>query len=53
VKNIKMVIKGIGLEGVDYSYDSEWGSVARFCENGNEPSGSIKLWQFLDQVNNY
>jgi hypothetical protein len=35
------------------SYDSGWGSVAGFLEKGNEPSGSIKLWQFLDQLNNY
>jgi hypothetical protein len=24
--------------------------VADFCEHGNEPSGSIKCWEFLDQL---
>jgi hypothetical protein len=27
--------------------------VAGFCEHGNEPSGSIKGGEFLDQLNEY
>jgi hypothetical protein len=27
--------------------------LAGFCGNGNEPSGSIKGWEFLDQLSDY
>jgi len=38
-------VRGYGLD----SYGSETGS----CEHGNEPSGSIKSGEFLDQLNDY
>jgi hypothetical protein len=28
-------------------------SVRDSCENGNEPSGSIKCWEFVDYLSNY
>jgi hypothetical protein len=27
--------------------------MAGSCENGNETSGSIKLWEFLEKLTNY
>jgi len=33
--------------GLDSSCSGQ-GQVARPCENGNEPSGSKKGWEFLD-----
>jgi hypothetical protein len=30
------------------SCGSGYGTVAGFCEHGNEPSDSVKLWTFLD-----
>jgi hypothetical protein len=38
--------------GLDAS-DAGQGPAAGFCEHGNEPSGSIKGWEFLDQLSNY
>jgi hypothetical protein len=32
-----------------FSSGSGLGQVAGFCERGNEPSGSIKCWEFPDQ----
>ena len=31
---------------------SDRGQMAGFCEHGNEPSGSIKFGEFLDQLSN-
>jgi hypothetical protein len=39
------------LEGVDCIHLTQAReSVASFCEHGNEPSGVIKCWEFLDQL---
>jgi hypothetical protein len=35
-----------------HSSGSEEGAIAGFCEYGNEPSGSIKCGEFLDQLTN-
>jgi hypothetical protein len=39
-----------------YGYDrsgSGYEPVKGSCERGNEPSGSIKLWEVLEWVNNW
>jgi hypothetical protein len=35
------------------AYGSGWVPVAGTCEHGNEPSGSIKGEEFLDQQSDY
>jgi hypothetical protein len=32
---------------VSWVTDSEYGSMASSCEHGNEPSDSLKFWEFL------
>jgi hypothetical protein len=32
------------------AYGSRWGPIVGCCENGNEPSGSIKGVEFLDYL---
>jgi hypothetical protein len=44
--NIKMDIRKVGWEGVDWNHVSEWGLVVSSCEHGNEPLSSIKGWEF-------
>jgi hypothetical protein len=44
-ENIRMDLQEVGCRGMD------WIGLARdrnTCECGNEPSGSIKRWEFLD-----
>jgi hypothetical protein len=51
VDNIKMDLREIGWEGVDWmhlAYDK--GTVASCFEHDNEPSGSIKGGGFLDKL---
>ena len=36
-----------GGRGMDTS-GPVWGQVTGSCEHGNEPSGPIKCWEFLD-----
>ena len=47
--NIKMDLQevGFGVYGLDRA-GSGYGQLAGTCECGNEPSGSIKCWEFLD-----
>jgi hypothetical protein len=33
--------------------DAEYRPVAGSCEHGNEPSGSIKGWEFRDYLRDY
>jgi hypothetical protein len=40
--NVKMDLRGMVSEVVDCVH------VADFCEHGDEASGSIKWWEFLD-----
>jgi hypothetical protein len=42
----------VGSCGLD-SFDSWWGPVAVSREHDNEPSGSIKGWEFIDQLSDY
>jgi hypothetical protein len=42
--NIKMYLTEIGYDNVGSGY----GPVARSCENGDEPSGSITGTEFID-----
>jgi hypothetical protein len=49
---LKRILEKWGvMGGLDYT-DSGQCIMARFCEHGDEPSGSIKL-EFLQQVSNY
>jgi hypothetical protein len=46
--NIKMDLKEVGCEGVDWidlAQDRDFGGT---CECGNEPSGSIRWGEFLE-----
>ena len=44
-----MDLQEVGCEGDGLNRaDIAWGQVAGTCECGNEPSGSIKCWEFLD-----
>jgi hypothetical protein len=36
-----------------HSAGSLYGPVVGSCEHGNEPSGSMKGGEFLDQINDY
>jgi hypothetical protein len=54
VDNIKMDLREIGWDGMDWidlaqGRDQWEGS----CEDGNEPSGSIKCWEFLEWLHNW
>jgi hypothetical protein len=42
--NIRMDLREMGWEGVDWINDSEQGSTVCSCEHSNEPLGSIKGW---------
>jgi hypothetical protein len=46
--NIKMDLKAIRWKGVQLAQDRD-----RCCEHGDEPSGSVKCEEFLNQLNNY
>jgi hypothetical protein len=47
--NIKMYFRGIGWSGMDWIHPlQDIGLLERFCEYGNEPSGSIKCWEILE-----
>jgi hypothetical protein len=37
-------------DGVDWNNLSEQGAVAGSCEYGNEPSISLRDWEFLDEL---
>jgi hypothetical protein len=42
--NIKMDLREIGWDDIDWIELAQEGS----CEHGNESSGSIKYWEFLE-----
>jgi hypothetical protein len=42
----------VGICGLDSSGSGE-GPVADCCERGNELSGCIKWWEFLDELSEY
>jgi hypothetical protein len=48
-----MNLKEIGWEGEATFIWLRKGEVARSCSHGNEPSGTIKYYKFLGQLNKY
>jgi hypothetical protein len=50
--NIKMHRREIGEAGL-YLSRSGNGQMAESCEYGDEPSGSIKCWEFLEWLSNW
>jgi hypothetical protein len=51
--NIKMDLKEVGCEDIDL-IDVAWdGACGGLCEHGNEPSNSLKCWEFLDLLRKY
>jgi hypothetical protein len=49
-----MNLTEVGYEGVDCIHVILGkGSMSGFCEDGNEPSGSIKIREFLEQLRRY
>jgi hypothetical protein len=53
--NVRLYLRVVGwgsYGGLDSS-GSGWRPVAGCCEHGNEPSGSIKGMEFLDQLSDY
>jgi hypothetical protein len=47
VDNIEMSLREIGWDGMDW-IDLAQGPVEDSCENGNEPSVSVKRWEVLE-----
>jgi hypothetical protein len=55
VDNIKMDLREIGWDGMEW-IGLIWlriGTVEGSCQHGNEPSGSIKCWEFLESLHNW
>jgi hypothetical protein len=48
--NIRMDLREIGWRGMDWIDLAQ--AVEGCCEHGNEPSGSVKCWEILEQMNN-
>jgi hypothetical protein len=53
VDNIKMDLREIGWDGIDWIDLAGWGPVEGSCEHDNEPSGFIKCWEFLEWLHNW
>jgi hypothetical protein len=51
VDNIKIDLREIGWSGLDWSGSGD-GPVEGSCEHGNELSGSIRCWEFLEWLQN-
>jgi hypothetical protein len=47
VDNIKMNLRDIGWDGIDWIDLCQEEPVEGSCEHGNEPSGFIKCWEVL------
>jgi hypothetical protein len=47
VDNIKIDLREIGWDGMDWIELAQNRAVEGSCERGNEPSGSIKCWEVL------
>jgi hypothetical protein len=52
VDNIKMDLREIGWDGVDWMDMAQDGPVEGSGEHGIEPSGSIKCWEVLEGLHN-
>jgi hypothetical protein len=50
--NIKMDIKDMACEGMDWTHGTGFRQVVIHCQYGKEPSDSIKCGEFLDRVRN-
>jgi hypothetical protein len=54
VDNIKMDLREIGWDGTDWIHlaqdRDQWRALG---EHGNEPPGSIKCWEVLEQLHNW
>jgi hypothetical protein len=55
VNNIKWILQRLGgmvWYGLDRS-GSELGPVEGSYEHGNEPSGSLKCWEYIEKLHNW
>jgi hypothetical protein len=52
VDNIKMDLREIGWDGVDWIDMAQDRDQEGSCEHGIEPSGSIKCWGVLEGMHN-
>jgi hypothetical protein len=53
VDNIKIDLREIGWDGMDWIDLAQDRDQWRARENGNEPSGSIKYWEVLEWLHNW
>jgi hypothetical protein len=53
VNNIKMDLREIGWDGMDWNDVAQDRDQWRALVNTNEPSGSIKCWEFLEWLHNW
>jgi hypothetical protein len=53
VDNIKMDIREIGWDGVDWINMAQDGPMEGSCEHDIKPSGSIKSWEVLEWLHNW
>jgi hypothetical protein len=53
VDNIKIVLREIGWDGMDWAYLAQDRGQCRALKQGNEPSGSIKSWEVLELLHNW
>jgi hypothetical protein len=53
VNNIKMNLREIGWDGMDWIDLTQDRDQWRALMNGNEPSGSIKCWEILEWLRNW
>jgi hypothetical protein len=53
VDNIKMDLKEIEWDDIDWTDLAQEGPVEDSCEYGNEPSGSIKCWEVLEKLHKW
>jgi hypothetical protein len=52
VDNIKIDVREIGWDGMDWIDLAEDRDQWRACEHSNEPLGSIKCWEVLEWLHN-
>jgi hypothetical protein len=51
--NIKLDFRDIGIDGVNWIRLAQDRVMMRFCEHGDEPSGSMKEGHFFDKLSDY
>jgi hypothetical protein len=52
VDSIKVDLREIGWDGVDWIHMAQDMTVEGSCEYGNEPSGTMKSWEVLEWLHN-